>query len=312
MPGKNQRQVPEIKIKSVKELASLINTKKTVLFASIKNLPASQYQEIKKKLRGKSVIKVPKKSILFRAIDESKNEKAKELKECFENSVAVLFSDLDSYELAGELLKNKSPAKAKPGQEAPEDIEIPAGPTDLPPGPAISELGAVGLQVQIEKGKITIKEPKVIVKAGEKISESAADVMNKLNIKPFSIGFIPLCAFDKEKEKLYLNIKINPKEAVEELKSLYGKALAFSVEVGYINNDTVKFLLGKAGMHGKALEKLIKTKPEEKEAEEKTEEKKEAAEAETEEEKETQIPTEEKTEEAEIKEASEETSEEGK
>ena len=228
------------------------------MIASIKNLPASQYQEIGKKLRGKALIKVPKRNLFFRAIDNSKDEAVKILKEQFRNSIAILFSDLDSYELAGELLRNKSPTKAKPGQEAPEDIEISAGPTDLPPGPAISELGSVGLQIQIEKGKITIREPKVIVKAGEKISKVAADVMNKLDIKPFSIGFIPLCAFDKEKEKLYLEIKINPEEAIKELKENYAKSLNLAVSIGYANEDTIKLLLGKAGMNEKILSGLIK------------------------------------------------------
>ncbi|RLG11067.1 50S ribosomal protein L10 [Candidatus Pacearchaeota archaeon] len=268
-----QTPIPQSKIKEVENLVNLIKNKKTILIASIKNLPASQYQEIGKKLRGKAIIKVPKKNLFFRAIDDSKDEAIKVLKEQFKNSIAILFSDLDSYELAGELLKNKSPAKAKPGQGAPEDIEIPAGPTDLPPGPAISELGSVGLQVQIEKGKITIREPKVIVKAGEKISESAADVMNKLNIKPFSIGFIPLCAFDKEKEKLYLDIKINPEEAIQNLKENYSKSLALAVEIGYANKDTIKFLLGKAGLNEKVLESLFKEEKKEEKKENKEEEK---------------------------------------
>jgi len=101
------------------------------------------------------------------------------------------------------LEESKSPAKAKPGQEAPEDIEIPEGPTDLIPGPAISELGALGIQIQIEKGKIHIKEAKVIAKQGAKISQGAADLMGKLDIKPFSVGFIPLCSFDT-KERNYI------------------------------------------------------------------------------------------------------------
>jgi len=279
MKSKREKPIPEYKIKAVKELANLIKNKKTILIASIKNLPSSQYQEIGKKLRGKAEIKVPKKNLFFRAIDASGNKEAEQIKECYENSVALLFSDLDGYELAAELLKNKSPAKAKPGQEAPMDIEVQAGPTDLPPGPAISELGAVGLQVMIEKGKITIRESKVIVKEGAKISQAAADIMAKLDIKPFSIGFIPLCSFDNESKKLYLEIKINPEEAIADLKDAYGRALPFAVEIGYINSDTIKFLLGKAGMQEKALLALVKEEP-------KTEEKNEevpAEEAKTEE-----------------------------
>ncbi len=253
-------QIPEKKINVVKELSDLIKNKKTILIASIKNLPASQFQEIGKKLRSNVVIKVPKKNLIFRAIDESKNEKVKEVKEQIKESTAILFSDLDSFELASELIENKSPAGAKAGQEAPEDIEVQEGPTDLIPGPAISELGALGIQIQIEKGKIHIKNSKIIVKKGEKISANAAGIMNKLDIKPFSVGFIPLVAFDIKEGKLYLNIKIDKEETLKELKESFSKALAFAVEISYFSNDSIKFLIGKAGSHEKVLEKIIGVK----------------------------------------------------
>jgi ribosomal protein L10 len=251
--------VPEGKKKVVEELSELIKNSKTILIASIKGLPASQFQEIGKKLRGKAIVKVPKKNLIFRTLDNSGNEEIKKLKEQIKDSVAILFSDLDCFDLAAELLKKKSPAKAKAGQEAPEDIEIPAGPTELVPGPAISELGAVGIQIQIENGKITIKEPKVVAKQGEKISAAAADIMGKLDIKPFSIGFIPLSAFDTKENKLYLDIKIDPEGTVEELKNAFGKALPFAVEIGYTCADTISFMIKKAGAQEQKLKRVITT-----------------------------------------------------
>ena len=259
---KRQNPIPEKKTKTVKELANLIKNKKTILVASIKNLPGSQFQEIGKKLRGKAIVKVPKKNLLFRAINASGNKDLEAIKDQIKDSMAILFSDLDSYDLAAELLKSKSPAKAKPGQEAPEDIEIQAGPTDLPPGPAISELGAVGLQVMIDKGKITIKEPRVIVKAGQNISQPAADVMAKLDIKPFSIGFIPLVAFDNENKKLYLEININPEETLKNLKEAYGKGLSFAIEMGYISSDTIKLMLAKANAEASKINRIMTGEPE--------------------------------------------------
>lgn len=243
-------------IKSVEDLKKLIETKRTILIASIKNLPASQFQEISKKLRNKAVVKVPKKNMISMAFEASEKETVKKLGEQIKDSVAILFSDLDAFELAAELLNNKTPARAKPGQEAPEDIEVQAGLTDLVPGPAISELGALGIQIQIEKGKISIKEPKTIAKKGEKISQNAADIMNKLDIKPFSIGFVPLCAFDNEEGKFYSELKIDREKTLKELKTAYGKAIPFSVEIGYTTEETVRFLIGKAGRYEKALTQL--------------------------------------------------------
>jgi large subunit ribosomal protein L10 len=253
---KKSTHVSPIKKETVKELTELVNKKRTMLIASIKNIPTSQFQEITKKLREKAIVKVPKKNLIFLALDSSKDEKLKEIKKQIKGNVAVLFSDIDCFELAAEIVKNKNPAKAKAGQEAPEDIEIPAGPTELVPGPAISELGALGIQIQIDKGKINIKEPKIIAHKGTKISTGAADIMNKLDIKPFTINLVPLAAYDNNEKKLYLNIQIDREKTVEELKKAFGKALPFAVAVGYACNDTIAFLIQKAGRHEKAIEKL--------------------------------------------------------
>src|SRR3989338_6196105 len=252
------KEVPKKKLKEVESLKNFIKTKRTILIASIKNIPASQFQEIGKKMRGKAVIKVPKKSLTFRAIDAVDGAELLKLKEQVNDSTAILFSDLDCFELSAELLKSKTAAKAKPGQEAPEDIEIEAGPTELVPGPAISELGALGIQIQIEKGKIHIKESKVIVKKGEKISAGAVGLMNKLDIKPFSIGFLPVSAFDVQEKKFYGSINVNKEGTLANLKTSFSKALAFAVEIGHFSDETIKFIIGKARRQEIAMENIFK------------------------------------------------------
>lgn len=251
--------VSEKKKKAVAELSKLLQEKKTILISSIKNIPGSQFQEIVKKMRGKAVVKVPKKNIIIKALDSSKEEEVKKVKEKIGSDFALLFSDMDCFELAVELIKKKSPSKAKAGQIAPDDIEIQAGPTDLVPGPAISELGALGIQIQIENGKITIKAPKVIAKKDSKITQGAADMMSKLDIKPFTIGFVPLAAFDNTTKTFYPEINIDPDKTLEDLKEAYGRALPFAVNIGYATPETITFLIGKAGMHGKAIERLQNT-----------------------------------------------------
>ncbi len=256
-------KVPQYKLKAVKELSDLIKEKKTVLVVSIKNIPGSQFQEIVKKLRGKAIVKVPKKRMILKAIDNSKIPEMIELKESLDDSFAILFSDVDSFELAGDLLKSTSPAKAKPGQEAPEDITVEEGPTDLVPGPAISELGALGIQIQIDKGKIAIKQSKVIAKKGEKISQGAADLMTKLDIKPFTIGFIPVCSFDSDAKKFYAEIKIDTAGTLAMLKDASAKSLSFAVGINYLSKDTIKVFISKAGAQANKLNRIFTGEPQE-------------------------------------------------
>ncbi|HLA23546.1 MAG TPA: 50S ribosomal protein L10 [Candidatus Nanoarchaeia archaeon] len=252
-----EREVSKRKIDIVKEISDLLNKKRTILIASIKNLPASQFQEIGKNLREKAIVKVLKKNLVIRAIENSKDENLKKIKNYVKEDVAFLFSDIDSFELAAELIEKKSPSSAKAGQEAPEDIEVQEGMTDLVPGPAISELGALGIKIQIDKGKIGIKESKVIVKKGQTISEAAASIMNKLDIKPFSVGFVPLSAYDTKERKLYVEIKINKEEMLNEMKNAFSKSLALAVErLNYISQDTIKLLIVKAARNEKALKNI--------------------------------------------------------
>ena len=257
----DHHKVSPKKIKAVKELSGLTG-KRTILIASIKNIPASQFQDISKKLRGTAVIKVPKKNLIKMVLNSSKKEATK-LEEQISDSTAIIFSDHDPFDLAAELMQNMSPMKAKPGQIAPEDIEIPAGLTDLPPGPAITELSALGIPVQIDKGKISIKQAKVVAKKGEAISKGAAEVMGKLDIKPFKVGFIPLAAYDGKDGKIYLEMKIDREGTLNELKETFSRSLALAVGIGYTAKETIGLLLGKAEAQAKRINRIVTGEPEE-------------------------------------------------
>ena len=111
-------QAIEKKHGQVAELGDLIKSKSTILLASIKNLPASQFQEVSKRVRGMAIVKVPRKNLILRAIDNSEKESVKKLKEQIKSDVAILFSNEDTFELASFLIENKSPSKAKAGQIA--------------------------------------------------------------------------------------------------------------------------------------------------------------------------------------------------
>lgn len=253
-----EKEIPKKKLKIIEEIAELIKSNKSVLFVSIKNLPTSQFQVIKKKLRGKAIIKVVKKNAAIRAIDKIEKGAIKNLKGYLKEDMAIIFSSLDTFKLSAELSENKSKAKAKIGQEVDEDVVIEPGPTELVPGPIISQLGNLGIKFAIEDGKISIKEKKVILKAGEKVDENAADFMNKFDIKPMLVGLEPLVAYDAGEDKIYEDIKVDKEKTLHELKNMYGKALGLAINIAYYCKDTIRFLIGKAGHHENALNRLIK------------------------------------------------------
>ena len=197
---------------------------------------------------------------LLRAIDAVGKASLDKLKENIGADIAMFFSDLDPFTLSGLLAENKSSSKASAGDIAPEDINVEPGPTSLVPGPAISELSGVGLKVAVEGGKLAIKLPKTIVKAGEVIKANVASVMAKLDIKPMKVGFEPVAAYDREDDKVYVGIKIDKNKAYEELKEMIAKALGFAVSRGYATKETVSFFIAKAGREEIALTDFVNSK----------------------------------------------------
>jgi len=252
--GKKTAHVSQAKKAKVKELAELMK-KKTVMIISVKGLPSAQFQDIKKKLRDKAKVRVAKKSLINFALDHSEIKELRDLVQYVDDSTAILFSDSDAFEISEILASEKSPAKAKPGQIAPHDIEVKSGPTELVPGPDISALSAVGLTPKVESGRISILKDKVLVKEGEPISYSHASIMSKLGIIPFHVGIEPVAAYMDG--KVYANIKVDKEETIKDLGESYSRALLFAVEISFINKETIDLILARAASHEKAIENLI-------------------------------------------------------
>jgi len=257
------------KEKDVNDLSEMIKGAKTLMVASIKGLPSKQFQSIKKSIREHAEVKVAKKNIMMRALKAAGVEG---MDQYIGADCAFIISDLDAYGLAGILAKKKTPVFAKAGQVAIDDIEVKDGPTDMLPGPAISELGALGLQVSVEDGKIAIKAAKVVVTKGQTISENAASIFMKLNIMPFNVGLNAAAAYDVASKKIFTELKIDPEGYTEELKQAAGKALGFAQKIVYICKDTVGYFLAKANAGAKALEKYSEAPAEEENKEKPAEE----------------------------------------
>jgi len=228
------------------------------MFASIKGLPARQFQRIKKDISKNTQVFILKKNMLVKSIDLSKKNN-KSMKDYIKEDIAVLISDKDAFELATHLAESKVPVKAKIGQISDKEIAVEPGPTELVAGPVVSELGGLGIKIEIKGGKIEIKEGKTIVKVGQAVSEGACGIMSKLNIMPFTVGFIPLVAYDSKSETIYTSLIIDKAGTLKELKELYSKSLGLAVSRNYVCNESLKYLLLKAVSHEKALENKVGT-----------------------------------------------------
>ena len=256
---KKGHKISEKKVKIVKELAKLIDSKRTFMVASTFNLLSPQLQAIRKKLRGKAEVKFVKKNVALRAIEASKREGIKEISKYVTESPALIISEEDAYDLATILSENKYPARAKTRQNAKADIVIEAGPTDLMPGPILTELGNAGLKAGIVGGKVTIKEKHVLVKKGDVIPKTASDILMKLEITPFTIELEPLAAYDANSGKVYSGLKIDKEGTLARLKEAFSSAFQFAIKIGYPNSDTIGQILINAEREAIAMNSLTTT-----------------------------------------------------
>lgn len=257
---KEIKKIPEKKKTALAALAKVLAKSNTVMIVSIEGVPSLNFQQIKQKLKNQLKILVVKKTMMLRALEQVKKEKPKlvELEKWLENHFAIISSEMEPFELASLLADFKLPGKAKAGKVSSKDIFVEAGPTDLPAGPAISELSEAGLKVGIENGKIAIKEDKVLVHKDKIVSANIAAVLTKLEIIPFQIGLDPLAAYDGVTNKIYEEIKIDKDAMKEQLKEFASQAFALSIHISYPTQETITQLIAKANQELNTLSCLIK------------------------------------------------------
>lgn len=237
--------VKEEKIEEVEKLRKMIEKYDVIGIANIFGFPTKQFQEIRNMMKEKAMVKVVKKNLLKLAIKNAKKEGICELEKILPEQVAIVLGYGDAFKFYSMVSSFKSRREAKEGDIAQNDIVIPAGPTVLPPGPAISELSKAGIPAGVEEGKIAIKKDVVVAKKGDKISKQLASVLKKLNIEPIEI-FLELVGVHESnrvygKEILEL-IKYYP----EKLKECHSIALTLAINISYPTKESVAFLFAKA------------------------------------------------------------------
>lgn len=248
-----ERKIPQWKQDLVKTLAGSISKCRTMAVLDMRNLPAKQLGSIRSKLRGKATIKMSKKSIISRALKEANKAGAEGLAEHVTGMPALIFSDLNPFELFAIIKQNRSSAAAKAGQIAPKDIIVPAGPTPFAPGPIISQLGALGIKGAIENGKVVIKSDTTVLKKGESVPAPMTAILASLGIEPMEIGLNLIAALEDGQVYLSNLLDVDVGQFIASIQSAHSDAFKLSIERGILNSDTITFIITKAELDAKKL-----------------------------------------------------------
>ena len=244
----------EWKEKNRQILSQTLRDSRVIGVASIRGLPASQFQQIRKKLTGVAEIHVSRSSLLKMAMnDVAADRKGVELleTEVAKDQTAIISSQQNPFQLFRALEKNKTPLAARGGEIAPADIEIKAGETSFKPGPIVGELQKAGVPAAIESGKVVIKKDKLLVKSGDIISPVIAQALTKLEIYPLVAGLDVKAIFEDGLIFRRDVLLVDDEQTRKDIASASAKALALAVKGRYFTAESVRFLIGDA--HTKAV-----------------------------------------------------------
>lgn len=181
------------KLAYAKKLHDLLDNSKSVFVISIDNVGSKQMQEIRVNLRGVATVLMGKNTTIRKCfadyLRDHPGHPCEKLLSFVRLNVGFVFTNADVTEVRKIVTASRVPAPARPGAVAPEDVWVQPGPTGCDPGQT-NYFQSMDVPTKIVRGQIEITSPVQMCMAGEKVSPTAAALLDKLNIRPFSFGVV--------------------------------------------------------------------------------------------------------------------------
>jgi len=254
MAGEVRRtaHLPEWKVTDVAELVEKISKSRVVGVVGVREIPASNMQQMRGDLRGNVEIRMVRNTIARRALEASAPD-IRPLADYIEDQTALIFSNDNPFKLNSLLEKGKKPMPIKPGARAPKDIVVEAGETSFSPGPMVGKLQAAGIPAAIKGGKVVINQTITLAKEGEVVSAKTADILKTMEIFPREVGLELRAAYEGGLIFKSKDLSIDVEAQIAELSAASAKAFSFAVEIGYVTPQTIVPMLQKAQTKARAL-----------------------------------------------------------
>lgn len=184
----------------------LINTYTKLFIVSCDNVGSNQMQQIRLSLRELNSVVLMGKNTMMRKIIAQFLERnpghpfgnvnwTDKKNGLVRGNIGFVFTNGDLSAVRTVLEANKVPAPARVGSTANSVVVVPPGPTDCDPGQT-AFFQALGIATKIVKGRIEITSPVDLLKPGDRVGNSEAALLQKLNIKPFTYGLVITHIYD--------------------------------------------------------------------------------------------------------------------
>ena len=231
----------------VSQLADIFNSEGVIAIVDVSGVPASNMIDMRNTLRGSMSITMAKKSLMRIAWSES-GRPANEFNSLLEGAdqpCVVHSSSMNAFEMFSELEKTRQGRPAKAGESFPEDITIPAGPTEFGPGPIVGEFNAVGIPAKIDKGKVAIQR-ETKFEQGQEISADLGIMLAKLGINPIEIGLILTGAIEDGNIFYSSDLDLDTDGLRNDIVKATSGAFNLACKVRWFSSTTTPALISKA------------------------------------------------------------------
>lgn len=218
------------------KLINLFSEYSSAMIVSCDNVSSAHMQDIRRSVRNLGATMLMGKNTLIRKAIRQNLENNKSLEALLPyiaGNVGFIFCDRAKLKQVVDVCKsNRVGAAAKPGTIAPKDVIVPAGPTGMEPT-MTSFLQALNIATKINKGQIEIIKDVELLKAGQKVGNSEASLLHKLNIRPFDYGLTVEAVFDQQAvfspDLLDLTDEVVERKFAEGVRNIAALSLALGI-----------------------------------------------------------------------------------
>jgi len=190
------RVYPKRKVDYIARMKELLSTYSKVFVVNATHVGSKQFQDIRYALRGFGVVLMGKNTVMRKVIGQLGKDSpyANLLPEIVGNIGLVFVKDNMSQcrDIIGEYVV---PAPARAGVVANANVIVPKGPTGCDPSQT-SYFQTMEINTKISRGQIEIQSDVHLITKGERVTAGQADLLQKLNIRPFTYGLAITKVFD--------------------------------------------------------------------------------------------------------------------
>jgi len=240
---KSKRRIRKESLKA--KLDRMLNEYKNILICTVDNVGSNQMQKVRIALRGKAELLMGKNTLMRKVVREhvARNPQLDALLPHIWGNIGFVFTNGDLKQVRDIVLKNKVPAAAKSGSNAPIDVFIPPGPTGLDPGQT-GFFQALNIATKIARGSIEIINQVHLIKKADKVTSSHVALLTKLDIKPFFYGIVVIRVYEGGSVYDAAVLDLSAADLYAKFFAGVRKLAALSLAIGYPTIASLPHILG--------------------------------------------------------------------